>query len=200
VSTFLTIFLPAYLFAYLGTAFFWRSFIVWRKTGINPYRLGTSDTAHDFIGSMFRLMVGGTIFVVWIYAGFRGVYPYLTPITWLEIPTLQIIGLALLVVSLIWIVIAQIQMGNSWRVGIDTSHPTELVQIGLYKFSRNPIFLGMRANLLGFFLLLPNALSLAIWVLGDAVIQIQVRLEEEHLSKTHGERYADYCRRTRRWI
>ena len=196
----MTFFLPVYLFAYLGTAFFWRSFLVWKRTGIIPYRLGISDRVHDLIGGVLQLAVGGTIFVVMIYAGFRGLYPYLTPIPWLELPTLQITGLALLAVSLIWIVIAQAQMGNSWRVGIDTSHKTELVQTGLYKLSRNPIFLGMRVNLLGFFLILPNAFSLAIWVLGDVAIQIQVRLEEEHLSKLHGERYLSYRQRTRRWI
>lgn len=30
------ILLPLYLVAYFGAAFFWRSFIGWKKTGINP--------------------------------------------------------------------------------------------------------------------------------------------------------------------
>ena len=70
----------------------------------------------------------------------------------------------------------------------------------MYRISRNPIFLGMRATLLGFFLALPNAVTLAIVVLGEALIQIQVRLEEEFLGAKHGARYAEYQRRTRRWL
>ena len=63
-----------------------------------------------------------------------------------------------------------------------------------------PVFLGMRATLLGLFLVLPNAVTLAIVVLGEALIQIQVRLEEEFLSAKHGTRYAEYQRSTRRWL
>jgi protein-S-isoprenylcysteine O-methyltransferase Ste14 len=32
------------------------------------------------------------------------------------------------------------------------------------------------------------------------LIQTQVRLEEEFLSRTHGEHYAEYRRRVRRWL
>ena len=66
--------------------------------------------------------------------------------------------------------------------------------------SRNPIFLGMRLTLLGLFLILPNAFTLVVMVAGDLLMQIQVRLEEDFLTKTHGETYLNYCKRTRRWI
>lgn len=47
-------------------------------------------------------------------------YQYLTPIIWLQEPALVLMGLILLVASLIWILIAHAQMGNAWRIGIDT--------------------------------------------------------------------------------
>ena len=102
--------------------------------------------------------------------------------------------------SFIWTFIAQAQMGNSWRIGIDTNNKTELVQTGIFRLSRNPIFLGMRLTLLGLFLTLPNAITLVILIVGEILIQIQVRLEEDFLDKTHGVAYQNYCQRTRRWI
>jgi protein-S-isoprenylcysteine O-methyltransferase Ste14 len=40
----------------------------------------------------------------------------------------------------------------SWRIGIDQSHRTNLVQSGVFSLSRNPIFLGMMLTLFGLFL------------------------------------------------
>ncbi|MBS1806605.1 MAG: isoprenylcysteine carboxylmethyltransferase family protein [Acidobacteria bacterium] len=110
------------------------------------------------------------------------------------------LGVVLLLVSFLWILLAQKQMGDSWRIGIDHEVKTPLVREGVFKLSRNPIFLGLRINLLGIFLILPNAVTLTVLVLGDALMQIQVRLEEEYLSRMHGQEYEHYCRQTRRWL
>ncbi|CAG0926634.1 hypothetical protein TFLX_00137 [Thermoflexales bacterium] len=55
-------------------------------------------------------------------------------------------------------------------------------------------------TLLGLFCMLPNAITLAMLVVGEALLQIQVRLEEEYLTETHGEVYLQYRRQTRRWL
>ena len=103
-------------------------------------------------------------------------------------------------VALIWIAVAQAQMGHSWRVGIDKEKSTALVEEGLFKYSRNPIFLGMRFTGLGLFLTIPNALTFATLVMGDVLMQVQVRLEEEHLLIEHGAAYESFKQRVRRWI
>jgi protein-S-isoprenylcysteine O-methyltransferase Ste14 len=193
-------FLPIYLVVYATTAFFWRSFLVWKKTGINPYVLGKEDTAHNYAGFLFRITFLACFGMVALYVLWPTGYQYLSPILWLQLPVLVYLGTGLLVASLIWILLAQAQMGKSWRIGIDSNRKTELVQKGLYRYSRNPIFLGMRLTLLGLFLTLPCSTSLAILILGNALIQIQVRLEEEHLLKSHGENYQAYCQRTHRWL
>ena len=91
-------------------------------------------------------------------------------------------------------------MGNSWRIGFDQEKKTEFIQTGLFRISRNPMFLGVRINLLGFFLILPNAATLVVFVLGDALLQIQVRLEEDYLAKQHGVLYEEYKQKTARWL
>lgn len=192
--------LPIYLILYLGVTAVWRSYLVWRRTGVNPYVFGSSDNAPDFIGRLFRWLIGLIIVVVVTFAFLPLFYPYFLPISWLEHVLLQIVGCALLVGALGWITVAQAQMGNAWRVGIDQKNQAPLIQHGLFRYSRNPIFLGTRATLLGFFLVLPNALTLLALVLGDSLLQIQVRLEEEFLQQTHGEPYAEYRRQVRRWL
>ena len=47
---------------------------------------------------------------------------------------------------------------------------------------------------------IPNAITLLTFVMGAVLIQVQVRLEEEFLRKSHGEEYSVYCRRVRRWF
>ena len=58
----------------------------------------------------------------------------------------------------------------------------------------------MMFTLFGLLLVIPNALTLLILVLGVVLIAIQVRLEEEFLGRTHGDEYAHYRIRVRRWI
>lgn len=192
--------LPVYLLVYFFFAFFWRTYVIWRRTKKNPYVLGRTESAHDFIGRMFRLVIFGIAMVVILFSMWSERYQVLLPIVWLEKPVLKFVGVVLLLIALGWILIAQSQMGNSWRIGIDTDNQTKLVRGGIFQISRNPIFLGMRLSLLGFFLTLPNAAMLTLVVLGDVLMQIQVRLEEEFLTRTHGEEYQSYRRKVRRWL
>jgi protein-S-isoprenylcysteine O-methyltransferase Ste14 len=109
-------------------------------------------------------------------------------------------GVSLLLFSPVWTVLAQAQMGESWRTGIDQKHRTNLVQSGVFSLSRNPIFFGMMVTLLGLFLVIPNALTLLALVMGVVLIQIQVRLEEQFLANSHGDEYTEYKYRVRRWF
>ncbi|MBI2330824.1 MAG: isoprenylcysteine carboxylmethyltransferase family protein [Chloroflexi bacterium] len=194
------IFLLLYLLLFFGLAMVLPSYRIWKSTGNNPYKLGKSESAHDYIGVLFRLALIATAVIVTLFAFLPNLYEYLVPIVYLTHPALPIIGVTLLCISVAWVLIAQIHMQRSWRIGIDEDVKTELIQTGLFKLSRNPIFLGMRIMLLGLFLVLPSAASLAVLVAGDLLIQIQVRLEEEFLTRTHGQAYLNYKTQVRRWL
>ena len=196
----LKLILPLYLAVYFFAAFFWRSFVVWKRTNVNPVVFKGSDDAHDFIGRVFKLLFALIVAVVLAYSLSSHVYQYSVPIRWLEYDWLTWVGVSLLLLSLAWTVVAQAQMGDSWRIGIDQEHRTPLVRRGVFGLSRNPIFLGMMITLLGLFLVIPNALTLLTFVMGVVLIQIQVRLEEEFLAKRHGEEFAEYKRHVRRWM
>jgi protein-S-isoprenylcysteine O-methyltransferase Ste14 len=193
-------FLPLYLFAYLCAAFFWRSFKVWKETGVNPVVFNSPDNAHDFIGQMFKLLFALIFVSVFIHSFLPNAYSYLGPILWLQHPWLRWTGTGLLILSLLWTVVAQAQMGESWRIGIDHEHQTALVRTGVFGFSRNPIFLGMTITLVGLSFVIPNTLTALTLLMGVVLIQIQVRLEEEFLAKIHGKEYCQYRRQVRRWL
>ncbi len=174
--------------------------MVWRATGVNPFVATRGDSAHDFVVRVFRAVIVLALFAILVYAFAPQMYTYLAPLTWLENSLLVAIGLMLLVAALVWTVSAQIQMGNSLRIGIDEQNKTALVQTGIFGISRNPIFLGLTVALVGLFLVTPNALTLLVLGLSAALIGVQVRLEEEFLTRVHGDAYRDYTRRVRRWI
>lgn len=196
----LRIILPAYLVSYFAVAILWRSIAVWRRTGINPYVMGRSDSAYDYIGVIFKLVFGLLALAILLFSVFSRFYIYAMPIAWLDYAFIRWTGLVLLFVSFAWTALSQIQMGASWRIGIDRENRTELVGKGIFTVSRNPIFLGMRVSLLAIFLTIPSAITLLALVLGDVLLQIQARLEEEHLRNLHGEAYENYRREVRRWI
>jgi protein-S-isoprenylcysteine O-methyltransferase Ste14 len=193
-------FLVVWLSVYFAIAFVLPSYRVWKKTRINPITFRGSDNAHDYIGKLFKIVMAGLALVVFVFAFAQDIYKFLLPIVWMENRTVRFVGIGLLLISLGWTVLAQIQMGNSWRIGIDEERQTALVQTGLFRFSRNPIFLGMIISLLGIFLTIPNALTLLLLVLGFVLIQIQVRLEEQFLSGLHREEYNEYRSLVRRWL
>ncbi len=190
----------AYIILNFGLTFFLPSYRVWKQTGIFPVTFSNNDTAHDYIGKVFKVLLALLVLTGAIYAFYREGVKYLLPIWYLENSILQIFGLIILFIALIWIAVAQHQMSNSWRIGIDAKHKTRLVTEGVFSVSRNPIFLGMLSTLLGLFLVIPNALTFMVLVTGFISVQIQVRLEEEFLLKTHGETYKNYCSKTKRWI
>lgn len=188
-----------YFLVFFLAAFAWPLWRLWRREGVNGLVLPRDDSAHGLVGRWFTVVLAG---VVAMLAALAAGLPsaWLGPLRWMEADAPRIAGAGLMAVSLVWIVVAQRQMGRSWRIGIDRIARPPLVREGLFARSRNPIFLGMRVSLLGLFLALPNAVTFACLLLGEVVIQVQVRLEEEHLSAAFGEAYADYRRTTSRWL
>lgn len=184
---------------FFAAAFLWPTWRLWRQQRVNALVLPYDDSVHGLVGRWFR----GTLIGLFILLGALALGLPSTaagPLPWIEGPVARGIGWAVLVAALVWVVLAQAQMGSSWRIGIDTGSRPPLVREGVFAISRNPIFLGMRASLLGFFLVLPNAFTLAALLLGEALVQVQVRLEEEHLRTIFGPDYEAYCSKVRRWL
>jgi protein-S-isoprenylcysteine O-methyltransferase Ste14 len=78
---------------------------------------------------------------------------------------------------------------------------TSLVASGLYRWTRNPMYLGFLTVLLGLGVFLSNPLALApipLFVL--YMTRFQIRPEEKALEARFGADFAAYKSRVRRWI
>lgn len=198
--TWLQIYLPIYLLLYLLVAFVVPTYRTYKQTGINPITFGNNDNAHDYIGFIMKVLIALLFVAVLIFSFSQKVYEYLNPILYLQNSIVQGIGITLIHLALGWISIAQYQMSNSWRIGIDELNKTALVTKGIFSISRNPIFLGMIISVLGLFFIIPNVLTFCLAVTTYIVIQIQIRLEEEFLERIHSQEYINYKIKTRRLL
>lgn len=200
MEIFIKLFSITFFILYMLAAFVWPTYRTWKQTGVNPLTFGNTDNAHDLVGKWFKITIALIPLNIAFYCLGRPLYAYILPVWYMEYDFLKILGVALCMASWLWTVIAQYQMGNSWRIGIDEANKTAFVSKGLFGLSRNPIFLGMLLTLIGFFLLLPNVLSFVALACGYLLMQVQIRLEEEFLSKQFGAEYSLYRKQVRRWV
>ncbi len=78
---------------------------------------------------------------------------------------------------------------------------TTLVTDGLYRFTRNPMYLGLVSALLGAAILLGSLGALVPVPLFAWILQTQfIKGEERFLEEIFGERYLAYQQRVRRWL
>jgi protein-S-isoprenylcysteine O-methyltransferase Ste14 len=102
--------------------------------------------------------------------------------------------------SVLLVAAAQIQMGASWRIGVPKEGPGPLVARGLFRWSRNPIFVGMIGAVLALFLWSPHVGTAAVLAATWTLTLVQVRIEEEALRETHGDAYERYASEVGRWF
>ena len=88
-----------------------------------------------------------------------------------------------------------------------TVHPSEpekasaVVAEGVYRFSRNPMYLGLALLLTGWALFLGAAANIALLAVFVAYMnRFQIKPEERALEAKFGASYTDYRRSVRRWL
>ncbi|SDF35745.1 methyltransferase family protein [Cellulophaga baltica] len=87
---------------------------------------------------------------------------------------------------------------------VDPTKPetvSKLVINGLYRFTRNPMYLGLLLVLLAWGVYLGNAFNTLIAAgFVSYMNKFQIQPEEEALAKTFGSEYAAYLKDVRRWF
>jgi len=188
--------LPVAVLAYFCVALVWPTWRTWRRTRVFPIVFHReAETAQRVLGALMGLFLAGL--AVWgalcavLEPGRLGIWPL--PTGW------QAIGWLLFLGGLVISLVAQAQMGASWRVGIDDRH-TLLVTGGLFSLSRNPIFAGMFVSLAGVVLIAPAPWALIGFAVALILVSLQVRLEERNLVRLHGNAYTAYAARVGRFL
>lgn len=91
-------------------------------------------------------------------------------------------------------------MKDSWRAGIPKQDRTALVTTGIYRFSRNPAFLGFDLMYIGVLLMFSNVLMALFTAFAVTMLHLQILQEEKYLQKIFGKEYAAYCKRVSRYL
>jgi len=110
------------------------------------------------------------------------------------------LGAGLTVVGLAILIWAQRSFGDAWRVGIDERAPAGLVTEGIFRHTRNPIYLFFDLYIVGTFLLNGTFALLFCAAVIMAFLHVQIRVEERFLHETYGRAYRDYCERVPRYL
>jgi protein-S-isoprenylcysteine O-methyltransferase Ste14 len=114
---------------------------------------------------------------------------------------IRVLGGVLLVAGLALTVAADAQFKRVRTEINPFGKPSVLVSHGAFRFSRNPMYLGLLAALVGIALLLGSVAALVVPPLFAAVLTARfIRHEEQTMAERFGDEYGEYAKRVRRWI
>ena len=142
---------------------------------------------------------------VFAFLALPGIVAFALPAAWACFGALQLrwtpglAPIALGTAGLLWCV------RDFYRSGKGTlapwAPPRELVIVGLYRYSRNPMYVSATLILLGWAAAFVS-LALLLYALG-VLVAFHLRIvlgEEPWLARMHGERWTQYASRVRRWF
>lgn len=111
----------------------------------------------------------------------------------------QALGAGIGVLAVVIFGLATKTMRDSWRVGIP-EEKTELVTDGIYRYSRNPAFVGFDLMYLSVCLMFFNVPLVLVSALAAGMLHLQILQEEAHLQQEFGEAYGEYRKQTMRYF
>jgi protein-S-isoprenylcysteine O-methyltransferase Ste14 len=172
-----------------------RAIIQHRRTGDTGLRgFGGQRGSAEWWSSLLLVggHVGGVLGPAWALFGL----PLLA-----DVSGLRVAGLVVVLVGILVSLVSQLALGDSWRIGVQHSEQTSLVTGGPYSLVRNPIFSSVMLTVIGFVLMAPSVLSVALFAVLVLGVETQVRLiEEPNLRQVHGVAYRLYTARVGRFV
>lgn len=115
--------------------------------------------------------------------------------------TFQFIGGAVIVAGLLLLVIAGGLFKQAGTDLVPFKNVSALVTSGVYRYTRNPMYLGMALVLLGCALTVGAASALFVPVVFAVIIEVRfIRPEEALLRELFPVEFPIYCMQVRRWI
>ncbi len=115
-------------------------------------------------------------------------------------PFFETAGMVLVTLGFVLGLLALAAMKDSWRVGIRYDQKTGLVTTGIFRISRNPYFLSYDILIFGYLLIFTSPLFIALYVMLVMVFHKMILEEEKYLEAVHGEAYAEYRKRSARYL
>jgi len=175
--------------------------IILSRRGVKVWVIGTSSKKLFEIileNILMPVLIVWSIFVV--LTALNVPMPGIISNILINILWLKYIGISFCYIGLIIFFMALISFGKSWRIGIDEKNSNELITTGIFRYSRNPIFLFMDLYFMGIMLMYPNIVFIVVTICVIIGIHLQILREEKFLSNKFGEEYIKYKKQTRRYL
>lgn len=138
-----------------------------------------------------------SILVIW---GAMVVQGWGIRISLVDVPrALQLVALLFWICGFAFMYLGRFTLGDSFRLGTP-KEDTRLKTDGLFRMSRNPMYVGVYATITASILYTLNPL---VFLLGFFIIAVHhhiVLAEEKHMENVFGREYTGYCRSVRRYI
>ncbi len=115
-------------------------------------------------------------------------------------PVQSSIGLALFIIGLIIMIVGQLTLFRNYSGTVVIREDHQLVTHGIYRFTRNPIYLGLIIVITGLPVFAASMYGFLISLLLIPIILNRIRLEEELLTEEFQEAYQKYKETTKKLI
>jgi protein-S-isoprenylcysteine O-methyltransferase Ste14 len=109
-------------------------------------------------------------------------------------------GISVTVIGLVFLYVAFRAFDGAEFLGIKAEEKPKLVQKGMYRHVRHPLYFATIILILGLFLLIPTEKMGLVLVISYSYIQIGYRLEESKLIAVFGPEYTTYQKRVKALI
>jgi len=115
------------------------------------------------------------------------------------------IGIVLIPIGLLLIIWANYSLLHIGKISLRNrepmQRPSNLILVGPYRFTRNPIYLGALLMLLGLVIVWSSVFTAFLMILVYIIFRyIFIKREEIILEEEFGDEYRDFKKRVRRWL
>lgn len=156
-------------------------------------RLIGSTTIHPAI--FYSGKISG--YITWLIL--MGYFLKIIPIIGIQLFPIQLLSIIATVAGISAVIISLLNLGRSTRLGLPTEE-TRLKTEGIYRLSRNPMYLGFNLLTIASILYVINIISLILGVYSIITYHFIVLGEEKFLEERFGDAYVSYKQTVRRYI
>ena len=113
---------------------------------------------------------------------------------------IRIIGLIIILLGIVLLILAFIAIKDNFLIGSNPNTNTSLVTSGIYKISRNPVFLGFDLLYIGLLFVFPNPINLIFTIILVWLFDSLINIEEGYLVSIYKDDYINYKSKVKKYF
>lgn len=118
----------------------------------------------------------------------------------LTLPMQSIMGLAIIMIGLTIMIVGQATLWRNYSSTVVIKEDHKLITHGIYRFTRNPIYLGLIMVIIGLPVYVASLYGFLTMLVLIPIILIRIRLEENLLTEKFQDAYQNYIETTKKLI